>query len=97
MLSTPPDSVPVKGTALTATVGVGSCIQPKLLFMSAGTGTESTGLKLQKGKFWLFLRKNSAASDLVKRSSQLLEAPKETPPWEGFGRGQTNISQNRFW
>lgn len=67
-LSTP-DSVLVKGTVLTATVGAGSCIQPKLLFLSAGTGTESRGLKLQKGKGFLFLRKNSITSELVKQSS----------------------------
>lgn len=84
MLGTPPDSMPVKGTALTATVGAGSRIQSKLLFMSAGTGTESSGLRLQIGKFWLFLRKNSTALELVKWSSRLLGDPKETPPWEGF-------------
>ena len=73
-LSTPPDSVAVKGTALTdrgtaPTIGAGSCIQPKLLFVFAGTGTESSGLKLQKGKFWLFLKKNCTTLELVKQSS----------------------------
>lgn len=57
MASTPSDSVLVKGTVLTATLGAGSCIQPKLLFLSAGTGAESSGLKLQTGKGFCSSRK----------------------------------------
>lgn len=85
MLSTPPVSVPVKVTTLTATIGAGSCIQPKSLFMSSGTETESRGLKLQKGKFWKLLRKNATTLELVKVPTDCWVIPKK--PYDGRALG----------